>query len=79
MPLKQRSVLPGFGVAMGFTLVYLSVIVLLPLAALCLKTATLSWGQFLDHREGVKQGWEHWLKRIAQAAAQRRNRHNGNR
>src|SRR5262245_21636499 len=32
-----------------------------------------------DHREGVKQGWEHWLKRIAQAAAQRKNRHNGNR
>jgi sulfate transport system permease protein len=46
MPLKQRSILPGFGVAMGFTLVYLSVIVFLPLAALCLKTATLSWGQF---------------------------------
>jgi sulfate transport system permease protein len=46
MPLKQRSILPGFGVAMGFTLVYLSVIVLLPLAALCLKTATLSWEQF---------------------------------
>jgi sulfate transport system permease protein len=46
MPRKQRSILPGFGVAMGFTLVYLSVIVVLPLAALFLKTATLSWGQF---------------------------------
>jgi sulfate/thiosulfate transport system permease protein len=46
MKLKQRSILPGFGIAMGFTLLYLSLIVLLPLAALCLKTATLSWNQF---------------------------------
>jgi len=46
MVLKQRSILPGFGVAMGFTLVYLSLIVLIPLAALFLRTATLSWEQF---------------------------------
>jgi sulfate transport system permease protein len=46
MVLKQRSILPGFGVAMGFTLLYLSLIVLIPLAALFLRTATLSWSQF---------------------------------
>jgi sulfate/thiosulfate transport system permease protein len=46
MKLKQRSILPGFGVAMGFTLLYLSLIVLIPLAALFLRTATLGWDQF---------------------------------
>jgi sulfate transport system permease protein len=46
MILKQRSILPGFGLAMGFTLLYLSLIVLIPIAALFLKTTTLSWEQF---------------------------------
>src|SRR5712691_8020030 len=46
MILKQRSILPGFGLAMGFTLLYLSLIVLIPTAALFLRTTTLSWGQF---------------------------------
>jgi sulfate transport system permease protein len=46
--LKQHSVLPGFGLAMGFTLLYLSLIVLIPLAATFLKTASLTWPQFWD-------------------------------
>lgn len=46
MNLKQRSVLPGFGLTMGFTLLYLSLLVLIPLAGLFLKSATISWGQF---------------------------------
>ncbi|MBF8261543.1 MAG: sulfate transporter [candidate division NC10 bacterium] len=46
LSLKQRSVLPGFGLTMGFTLLYLSLIVLIPLSAIFLKTATMSWGQF---------------------------------
>ena len=46
MVFKQRSMLPGFGLAMGFTLLYLSLIVLIPLAALFLRTTTLSWGEF---------------------------------
>jgi sulfate transport system permease protein len=46
MTLKQRSILPGFGLAMGFTLLYLSLIVLIPIAALLLRTTTLSWEQF---------------------------------
>jgi sulfate transport system permease protein len=44
--LKRRNVLPGFGLAMGFTLFYLSLIVLIPLSGAFLKTATLSWAQF---------------------------------
>jgi sulfate transport system permease protein len=44
--LKQRSVLPGFGLTMGFTLLYLSLLVLIPLAALVFKSATIPWEQF---------------------------------
>jgi sulfate transport system permease protein len=46
LSLKQRSVLPGFGLTMGFTLFYLSLIVLIPLSATFLKTAAMSWSQF---------------------------------
>lgn len=38
--------LPGFGLAMGFTLTYLSLIVLIPLSTVFFKTATLTWSQF---------------------------------
>jgi sulfate/thiosulfate transport system permease protein len=43
---RRHSVLPGFGLAMGFTLLYLSLIVLIPLGAAFLKTFTMSWSQF---------------------------------
>jgi sulfate/thiosulfate transport system permease protein len=41
-----RSVLPGFGLTMGFTIFYLSLIILIPLSTLLLKTMTLTWGKF---------------------------------
>ena len=47
---RRPSVLPGFGLTMGYTLLYLSLIVLIPLAALFLKTATLGWGGVLGDR-----------------------------
>ena len=46
--LKRHTVLPGFDLALGFALLYLSLIVLVPLSAAFLKTFTLTWGQFLD-------------------------------
>jgi sulfate transport system permease protein len=46
--LKQPSVLPGFGLTLGFTLFYLSLIILLPLSGLFVKTTSLSWEQFWD-------------------------------
>ena len=45
---RAHSVLPGFNLALGFTLFYLSLIVLVPLSALFFKTATLGWGGFFD-------------------------------
>jgi sulfate transport system permease protein len=44
--LSRRRVLPGFGLTMGFTLFYLSLIVLIPLSAVFLKTSTMSWARF---------------------------------
>jgi sulfate transport system permease protein len=43
---KQRSVLPGFGLSLGFTVFYLSIIVLIPLAAVFMKASGLGWDQF---------------------------------
>jgi sulfate transport system permease protein len=48
MALKQRSILPGFGLTLGFTLTYLSLIVLIPLSTIFFKTATLGWDQFVS-------------------------------
>src|SRR5271156_2889385 len=39
-------VLPGFRLTLGYTLIYLGLIVLIPLAAVFIKTSTLTWAQF---------------------------------
>jgi sulfate transport system permease protein len=46
LALKQRSILPGFGLTLGYSLLYLSLVVLIPLSMVFLKTAGLSWEQF---------------------------------
>jgi sulfate/thiosulfate transport system permease protein len=43
---QRHNVLPGFGLTMGFTLFYLSAIVLIPFVALVLRTLELSWADF---------------------------------
>lgn len=43
---KSKNVLPGFGLSMGFTIAYLSLIVLIPLAGVFVKTTGLSWNEF---------------------------------
>jgi sulfate/thiosulfate transport system permease protein len=44
---SKNSVLPGFGPSLGYTVFYLSIVVLIPLSALFFKTASLSWNDFL--------------------------------
>lgn len=44
--LKQKSTLPGFNLALGYTVFYLSLIVLIPLSMLFVKTAQLSFSEF---------------------------------
>ena len=42
----KHTVLPGFRLTMGFTLLYLTLIVLLPLLTLPARSATMTWGAF---------------------------------
>ena len=44
---KQPSVLPGFGLTFGFTLTYVTLLILIPLGGLFLYTTKLSWHQFV--------------------------------
>jgi sulfate transport system permease protein len=46
MPRKNFNALPGFGLTLGFTLFYLSAIVLLPFAGLVIRSCELSWAEF---------------------------------
>ena len=46
LALKQHSVLPGFGLTLGYTLLYLSVIVLVPLGALFARSAAMPLADF---------------------------------
>ena len=43
---KQSSVLPGFGLTMGFSVTYLGLMVFLPLSTLFLMTSRLTWAEF---------------------------------
>jgi sulfate/thiosulfate transport system permease protein len=45
-PTRRRAVIPGFGLTMGFTVAYLSLIVLIPLAGLFFKSSGLGWEGF---------------------------------
>ena len=47
---RPHSVLPGFGLALGYTLLYLALIVLIPLSAAFIKTFTLTWDAFWARR-----------------------------
>lgn len=44
--LRQPSVIPGFGLTLGFTIVYLTLIVLIPLAGVAWRSAGLGWADF---------------------------------
>ena len=45
---RNPSAMPGFGLALGFTLFYLSALVLVPLAALIIRPWEIGWGEFRD-------------------------------
>jgi sulfate/thiosulfate transport system permease protein len=45
---KKHRVLPGFGLSMGYTLIYLSLIILIPIAVLFLKASTISLAEFWE-------------------------------
>lgn len=45
---RKPSVLPGFGLTMGFTIFYLSLLILIPLSGLFWKSASLTWVDFVE-------------------------------
>lgn len=45
---KQKNILPGFGLSLGYTVLYLSLIVMIPLSTIFLKTFTMTWPQFWE-------------------------------
>jgi sulfate transport system permease protein len=48
LALKRRTILPGFGLTLGFTVLYLGLIVLIPLLALVLKSTAMTWERFWE-------------------------------
>ncbi|WP_338448999.1 sulfate ABC transporter permease subunit CysT [Niallia oryzisoli] len=48
MKSNKKRVLPGFGLSLGFTTLYLSLLVLIPLSMVFIQTSQLGWGEFLD-------------------------------
>jgi sulfate transport system permease protein len=47
-PVQAHHVLPGFGLTLGYTITYLCLIVLIPLSAVFIKTADISWADFVS-------------------------------
>lgn len=46
MSRRTSPVIPGFGLTLGYTLVYLSLLVLIPLGAMFVHAAQLTWSEF---------------------------------
>ena len=46
--LRAPSIMPGFGLTFGFTIVYLCLIVLIPLSAVFIRSADMGWQAFAD-------------------------------
>lgn len=59
--LKKPNPLPGFGLTLGFTVFYLSLIVLLPLSTLFIKTAQLGWQEILTTISSPRVLASYWL------------------
>ena len=51
---RGGSVLPGFGLSLGFTLLYLGLMILIPLSTVLLKTATMTWSAFWETVSGPR-------------------------
>lgn len=51
---RGGSVLPGFGLSLGFTLLYLALLILIPLSTVFLKTATMTWSAFWETVTGPR-------------------------
>ena len=48
MKSNKKRVLPGFGLSLGFTTLYISLLVLIPLSMVFIETSKLGWGEFIE-------------------------------
>jgi len=64
-----RRVLPGFGLSLGFTVVYVCLLILLPLSALVLKASSLTWAEFVAAVSGERARAAYTLSLTASLAA----------
>jgi sulfate/thiosulfate transport system permease protein len=46
MASKSNRVLPGFGLTLGYTMLYLSIVVLVPISTIFIRSASLGWSEF---------------------------------
>ena len=61
LPTRPHSVLPGFNLALGFTIFYLSLIVLIPLSAAFIKTFSMTWEAFWTTVSAPRVIASYWL------------------
>lgn len=45
---KKNTIIPGFSLTLGYTMIYLSIIVLLPLSMIFFNTVSMSWSEFFE-------------------------------
>lgn len=67
--LTRHSILPGFGLTLGYSLFYLCLLVLIPLAVLIGKTTTLSWDEFWATITADRVVASYWLSFYASLLA----------
>ena len=48
MKKKNYTIIPGFSLSLGYTMLYVSILVLLPIAMIFLNTLSMSWSGFWD-------------------------------
>ncbi len=62
---RASPVIPGLPLTLGYTLFYLSLFILIPLAGLVFKTTQLTWSEFYgdDHRSGGRRGLQAHFRR----------------
>ncbi|AZV44949.1 sulfate ABC transporter permease [Peribacillus asahii] len=51
---KRRNIIPGFGLSLGYTMLYVSILVLLPLSMVFINTTTMNWSEFIETITGER-------------------------
>src|SRR6218665_2489914 len=66
---RRRHLLPGFGLTLGVTLLYITLIIAIPLATMLFKTASLGWPEFWRIVSGPRAQAAYWITFSSAAVA----------